>query len=176
MFKTILNISGYVENMLKISRHAEIYNMCRKLCWNSMLKISACVKNCNACWKPCQNFKVCWKCLYEPCWKPYWKPCWSTKKTLSHFTACVEIEQQISFFSFGFARVSECETYALHKYVFYLLVWIFQESLDCNIQCRLYHCHLNIVNPQRFIWQIIRQFKLWWFPLKLNYGLQSFSA
>ena len=29
------------------------------------------------------------------------------KKTLSHFTARVEIEQQISFFSFGFARLSE---------------------------------------------------------------------
>ena len=29
------------------------------------------------------------------------------KKTPSHFTARVEIEQQISFFSFGFARVSE---------------------------------------------------------------------
>ena len=26
--------------MLKISRHVENYNMCRKLCWNSMLKIS----------------------------------------------------------------------------------------------------------------------------------------
>ena len=32
--------------------------------------------------------------------------CRSTKKT-PHFTARVEIEQQISFFSFGFARVSE---------------------------------------------------------------------
>ena len=29
------------------------------------------------------------------------------KKTPSHFTACVEIERQISFFSFGFARVTE---------------------------------------------------------------------
>ena len=32
------------------------------------------------------------------------------KKRPSHFmdfTACVEIEQQISFFSFGFARVTE---------------------------------------------------------------------
>ena len=29
------------------------------------------------------------------------------KKTPSHFTARVEIERQISFFSFGFARVSE---------------------------------------------------------------------
>ena len=32
--KTMLNISGCVENMLKISRHVENYNMCRKLCWN----------------------------------------------------------------------------------------------------------------------------------------------
>ena len=61
--KTMLNISGCVENMLKISRHVENYNMCRKLCWNSMLKISACVEHCNACWKPCQNFKARWKCL-----------------------------------------------------------------------------------------------------------------
>ena len=38
--KTMLNISGCVENMLKISRHVENYNMCRKLYWNSMLKIS----------------------------------------------------------------------------------------------------------------------------------------
>ena len=38
--KTMLNISGCVENMLKISRYVENYNMCRKLCWNSMLKIS----------------------------------------------------------------------------------------------------------------------------------------
>ena len=30
-----------------------------------------------------------------------------TEKTPSHFTARVEIERQISFFSFGFARVSE---------------------------------------------------------------------
>ena len=29
------------------------------------------------------------------------------KKTPSHFTACVEIERQISFFSFGFARVTD---------------------------------------------------------------------
>ena len=29
------------------------------------------------------------------------------KKTPSHFTAHVEIERQISFFSFGFARVTE---------------------------------------------------------------------
>ena len=29
------------------------------------------------------------------------------KKTPSHFMARVEIERQISFFSFGFARVSE---------------------------------------------------------------------
>ena len=61
--KTMLNISGCVENMLKISKHVEDYNMCRKLCWNSMLKISACVEHCNACWKPCQNFKAHWKCL-----------------------------------------------------------------------------------------------------------------
>ena len=32
MFKTMLNISGCVENMLKISRHVENCNMCRKLC------------------------------------------------------------------------------------------------------------------------------------------------
>ena len=38
--KTMLNISRCVENMLKISRHVENYNICRKLCWNSMLKIS----------------------------------------------------------------------------------------------------------------------------------------
>ena len=31
----------------------------------------------------------------------------STKKTPSHFTACVEIERQILFFSFGFARISK---------------------------------------------------------------------
>ena len=29
------------------------------------------------------------------------------KKTASHFTAHVEIERQISFFFFGFARVTE---------------------------------------------------------------------
>ena len=29
------------------------------------------------------------------------------KKRPSHFTACVETERQISFFSFGFARVTE---------------------------------------------------------------------
>ena len=29
------------------------------------------------------------------------------EKTPSHFTACVEIERQISFFSFGFTRVTE---------------------------------------------------------------------
>ena len=37
------------------------------------------------------------------------------KKTPSHFTACVEIEWQISFFSFGFARVTEVR----HISVFY---------------------------------------------------------
>ena len=105
--KTMLNISGCVENMLKISRHVENYNMCRKLCWNSMLKISACVEHCNACWKPCQNFKAHWKCLCEVCWKPYWKPCWSMKERPSHFTAHVKTEWQISFFSFSFAWVTE---------------------------------------------------------------------
>ena len=36
------------------------------------------------------------------------------KKTPSHFTACVEIERQILFFSFGFARVSEVR----HMHIF----------------------------------------------------------
>ena len=114
--KTMLNISGCVENMLKISRHVENYNMCRKLCWNSMLKISACVEHCNACWKPCQNFKACWKCLCYACWKPYWKPCWSTKKRPSHFTARVETERQISFFSFGLHELLKWD-------IFNLLTW-----------------------------------------------------
>ena len=39
------------------------------------------------------------------------------KKTPSHFTASVEIEQQISFFSFGFARVTEVR----HIYVMNML-------------------------------------------------------
>ena len=39
------------------------------------------------------------------------------KKTPSHFTARVEIEQQILFFSFGFARVSEVR----HMYSIHLL-------------------------------------------------------
>ena len=124
----MLNISECSENcnaccVFKISVHVENCNACSKLCWilqgmlktiicvklcwNSMLKISACIENCYACRKLCQNFKVCWKCLCEVCWKPCRKPCWSMKKTPSHFTARVEIEQQISFFSFSFARVSE---------------------------------------------------------------------
>ena len=57
MFKTMLNISGCVENMLKISRYVENYNMCRKLCRKfqhllktvmhveSYVKISRCVEN-----------------------------------------------------------------------------------------------------------------------------------
>ena len=64
MFKTMLTISGCVENMLKISRLVEKYSMCRKLCWNSMLKISACVENCKACWKLYQNFKRCVENVY----------------------------------------------------------------------------------------------------------------
>ena len=53
MFKTMLNISGCVENMLKISRHVENYNMCRKfqhvlktvMHVESYVKISRCVEN-----------------------------------------------------------------------------------------------------------------------------------
>ena len=37
------------------------------------------------------------------------------KKTPSHFTARVEIEWQISFFSFGFARVSEVRHISICK-------------------------------------------------------------
>ena len=37
------------------------------------------------------------------------------KKTTSHFTACVEIERQISFFSFSFARVSERRHIWIHS-------------------------------------------------------------
>ena len=40
------------------------------------------------------------------------------KKTPSHCTARVEIEWQISFFSFGFARVTE-----VRPYICNLLIW-----------------------------------------------------
>ena len=118
MFKTMLN----VENMLKISRHVENYNMCRKLCWNSMLKISACVEHCNTCWQLCQNFKACWK--------PYWKPCWSMKKRPSHFTARVEIEQHISFFSFNFTHVSPLFICIHQKIIFLYLFFKSHDYID----------------------------------------------
>ena len=38
------------------------------------------------------------------------------EKTPSHFTACVEIERQISFFSFDFTRVTEVR----HIWIFIL--------------------------------------------------------
>ena len=44
MFKTMLNISGCVENMLKISRHVENYNMCRKLLKQHVENFSMCLK------------------------------------------------------------------------------------------------------------------------------------
>ena len=47
--KTMLNISGCVENMLKISRHVENYNMCRKTMLKQHVENFTCVEHCNAC-------------------------------------------------------------------------------------------------------------------------------
>ena len=125
------------QRMLKTNAHSKLCwilqgmlktIICVENCWNSMLKISACVENCNACRKLCQNFKVFWKCLCKVCWKPYRKPCWSTKKTPSHFTACVEIEWQISFFSFGFACVSEVRHICVNKISNSLISALFHEQ------------------------------------------------
>ena len=110
--------------VFKISAHVENCNACSKLCWilQGMLKTIICVENYveTACWKFQHVLKnvmhvesyVKISRYVENVYvrrveKPYWKPCWSTKKTPSHFTARVEIERQISCFSFGFARVSE---------------------------------------------------------------------
>ena len=40
------------------------------------------------------------------------------KKTPSHFTARVEIERQISFFSFGFERVTEVRHIFIYIFIF----------------------------------------------------------
>ena len=52
------------------------------------------------------------------------------KKTPSHITARVEIERQISFFSFGFARVSEvrhmcyAREHNTHVNQLYIIKWM----------------------------------------------------
>ena len=63
-----------------------------KLCWNSMLEISVCLENCNACWKLCRNFKVCWKMFMLGMLKTVLK----YKKPPSHFMVHVEIKWQRS--------------------------------------------------------------------------------
>ena len=119
MLKTVMHVQNYVEyfrcveNMPKTSRHVENYNMCRKLCWKfqhvlktvmhveSHVKTSRCVEN-----------------VYVRRIENHIENCVEVqKKTPSHFTTCVEIEWQISFFSFGFARVTEVR----HIYVSFRL-------------------------------------------------------
>ena len=131
----MLKISEYSENcnawcVFTISVHVENCNACSKLCWifqgmlktcrklQGMLKTIICVENYveMACWKFQHVLKTvmhveshvktsrCVENVYvrrvENCVEVW-------KKTPSHFTARVEIEQQILFFSFGFARVTE---------------------------------------------------------------------
>ena len=125
----MLKISECSENcntccVFKISVHVENCNACSKLCWilQGMLKTIICEENYveTACWKFQHVLKTvmhvesyvkisrCVENVYVRHVENHIeKPCWSTKKTPSHFTARVEIEWQISFFSFSFACVSE---------------------------------------------------------------------
>ena len=59
VLKTVTHIENYVEKVCWKFQHVLKTVM---LCWKSMLKISVCVENCNACWKHVE--KVCWKCQH----------------------------------------------------------------------------------------------------------------
>ena len=135
--------------VFKISAHVENCNACSKLCWifqgvlktcwkfQGMLKTIICVENYveTACWKFQHVLKTVMhvesyvkissvlKMFMLGMLKPYWKPCWSTKKAASYFTAHAEIELQISFFSFGFARVTEVR----HIYVGIFIQIVFKK-------------------------------------------------
>ena len=120
--------------VFKISAHVENCNACSKLCWifqgmlktcwkfQGMLKTIICVENYveTACWKFQHVLKTvthveshvkisrCVENVYIRHVENHIENRVEVqKKTPSHFTARVEIEQQISFFSFGFAHVSE---------------------------------------------------------------------
>ena len=60
------------------------------------------------------------------------------KKTPSHFTARVEIERQISFFSFGFARVSEV------RHIYLLICFSFTSKAFGTHNVKL--CKLQVNN------------------------------
>ena len=59
------------------------------------------------------------------------------KKTPSHFMAHVEIERQISFFSFDFARVTEVRHIQISNSKYFSLVSVAMILLD------LFTCHEN---------------------------------
>ena len=120
--------------VFKISAHVENCNACSKLCWifqgmlktcwkfQGMLKTIICVENYveTACWKFQHVLKTvthveshvkisrCVENVYIRHVENHIENHVEVqKKHPSHFMACVEIEQQILFFSFGFAHISE---------------------------------------------------------------------
>ena len=120
--------------VFKISAHVENCNACSKLCWifqgmlktcwkfQGMLKTIICVENYveTACWKFQHVLRTvthveshvkisrCVENVYIRHVENHIENHVEVRKKHNHtFTARVEIEQHISFFSFGFARVSE---------------------------------------------------------------------
>ena len=125
----MLKISKCSENcnaccVFKISVHVENCNACLKLCWifQGMLKTIICVENYveTACWKFQHVLKTvthveshvkisrCVENVYIRHVENHIENRVEVRKKHHHTLRHVfEIEQQISFFSFGFARVSE---------------------------------------------------------------------
>ena len=119
--------------VFKISAHVENCNACSKLCWifqdvlktcwkfQDMLKTIICVESYveTACWKFQHVLKTvmhvesyvkisrCVENVYVRHVENHIENSVEVQKKHHHFTACVEIERQISFFSFGFAWVTE---------------------------------------------------------------------
>ena len=130
------------KSVFKISVHVENCNACSKLCWifqgvlktcwkfQDMLKTVICVENYveTACWKfqpllktvtHVESYVKISRCV-ENVYVRYVENHIENrveveKKTPSHFTARVEIEQQISFFSFDFTNVTEVRHIYIHK-------------------------------------------------------------
>ena len=120
----VFKISVHVENCNACSKQCWIFQGVLKTCWKfqGMLKTIICVENYveTACWKFQHVLKTvthvesyvkisgCVENVYVRRVENHIENHVEIrKKTPSHFTARVEIEWQISFFSFGFARVTE---------------------------------------------------------------------
>ena len=120
----VFKISAHVENCNACSKLSWIFQGVLKICWKfqGMLKTIICVENYveTACWKfqhvlntvtHVESYVKISRCVENVYVRRVENHIENRvevqKKTPSHFTAHVEIEWQISFFSFSFAWVTE---------------------------------------------------------------------